>query len=135
VIRTERLQELMTRFLVGVDEQDAAGVRAVLCEDVRNTMVVDGQRMDPPAGREALLAYLADFWKVQTDQRRHVLSNALVESDSPREPVLSFYLTLYATQDKKVRTVATGRYVVRYRADGDDARIQNIDLTLDGPFD
>ena len=135
MIRTERLMEVMNRFLVGVDEQDAGRVRATLCEDVRNTMVVDGQRMDPPPGREALIAYLADFWKAQADRRRHVLSNAIVESDSPREPVMSFYLTLYATQDKKVRTVATGRYVVRYRVDGDDARIQNVELTLDGPFD
>ena len=74
------------------------------------------QRMDPPPGREALVGYLADFWKTQTDQRRHVLSNAIVESDSPREPVMSFYLTLYATQDRKLRAVATGpRTVVRYR--------------------
>ena len=132
--RTERLAELMTRFLVGVDEQDAGMVRAVLAEDVRNTMMVAGQRMDPPAGREALIAYLADFWKTQTDQRRHVLSNVIVESDSPREPVLSFYLTLWATQDQKLRAVATGRYVVHYRVDGDDARIRSIELTLDGPF-
>jgi hypothetical protein len=134
VVSNERLQELMTRFLVGVDEQDAGMVRATLAEDVRNTMVLDGQRMDPPAGREALIAYLADFWKSQTDQRRHVLSNAIVESDSPREPVLSFYLTLWATQDQKLRAVATGRYVVHYRVDGDDARIRSIELTLDGPF-
>jgi hypothetical protein len=134
VVSNERLAELMTRFLVGVDEQDAGMVRAVLTEDVRNTMMLEGRRMDPPAGREALIAYLADFWKGQTDQRRHVLSNAIVESDSPGEPVLSFYLTLWATQDQKLRAVATGRYVVHYRVDGDDARIRSIELTLDGPF-
>jgi hypothetical protein len=135
VIRTDRLSELMTRFLVGVDQQDAAMVRAVLAEDVRNTMVLGGQRMDPPPGREPLIAYLAEFWKGQKDQRRHVLSNAIVESDSPREPVMSFYLTLYATQDRKLRPVATGRYVVHYRVDGEEARIRSIELTLDGPFD
>jgi hypothetical protein len=134
VVSSERLQELMTRFLVGVDEQDAGLVRSVLTEDVRNTMTVAGQRMDPPAGRDALIAYLAEFWKGQTDQRRHVLSNAIVESDAPRAPVLSFYLTLYATENQKVRTVATGRYRVHYAVDGDDARIRSIELTLDGPF-
>ena len=134
MVSNERLQELMTRFLVGVDEQDAGMVRAVLTEDVRNTMTVAGQRMDPPAGREALIAYLADFWKTQTDQRRHVLSNAIVESDSPSEPTLSFYLTLWATENQKLRAVATGRYVVHYRTLGDDARIRSIELTLDGPF-
>ena len=127
--------EVMSRFLLGVDEQDAELVRSTLMEDARNTMLVDGQRMDPPAGREALIGYLQEFWKTQTDQRRHVLSNAIVESESPGGAVATFYLTLYATQDRRLRPVATGKYRVRFVLKNGSGWIQNVELTLDGPFD
>ena len=133
--RTQQLAELMSRFLLGVDERDAALVRSALAEECENSMILDGQRMGPPPGREGIIGFLEDFWKSQTDQRRHVLSNAIVESDAADAPVLCFYLTLYATKDRTLRPVATGRYRVRYVEKDGRAWIRNVELVLDGPFD
>lgn len=133
--RHEMLCGLMSRFLLGVDQQDAQMIRSVLTEDAQTGMVLDGERMGPPPGREGIVGYLEEFWKTQTDQRRHVLSNAILESESPEAAVLSFYLTLYATKDRKLRPVATGRYQVRYVLKGESGWIRNIELVLDGPFD
>jgi len=133
--RYEMLCGLMSRFLLGVDEQDAARVRSTLTEDAQTGMVLDGEKMGPPPGREGIVGYLQEFWKTQTDQRRHVLSNPIVESESPEAAVLSFYLTLYATKDRKLRPIATGRYRVRYVLKGESGWIRNIELVLDGPFD
>ena len=133
--RYETLCELMARFLLGVDEQDSAVIRSVLAEDAETCMFLDGEKMGPPPGREGIVAYLADFWRTQTDQRRHVLSNAIVESETPGAEVLSFYLTLYATKDRKLRPIATGRYRVRFVSKDGDVRIRSIELALDGPFD
>jgi hypothetical protein len=135
VSRTELLSEVMCRFLLGVDEQDAELVRGTLAEDAENVMFLDGQKMSPPPGREGIVGYLQEFWRTQTDRRRHVLSNPIVESESPAGSVISFYLTLYATKDRKLRPVATGRYRVRFTVRDGGARIQNVELVLDGPFD
>ena len=129
------LAEVMSRFLRGVDEQDAALVRSALAEDCVNVMVLDGQKMGPPPGREGIVGFLEEFWKSQTDQRRHVLSNPIVESDSADAPVVSYYLTLYATKDRKLRPVTTGTYRVRYALKDGRPWIRGIELVLDGPFD
>lgn len=133
--RTDQLYETMARFLLGVDEQDAGLIRSVLTEDAQTGMVLDGERMGPPPGREGIVGYLQDFWKTQTDQRRHVLSNAVVESESPTAAVVGFYLTLYATKDRALRPVATGRYRTQFVLEDGRAAIRRIDLVLDGPFD
>src|SRR5512134_486088 len=108
--RFETRCELMSRFYLGLDEQDADMIRSTLSEDAETCMFLDGVKMGPPPGREGIVGYLEDFWKTQTDQRRHVLSNAIVLSESPAEAVLGFYLTLYATKDRVLRPLATGRY-------------------------
>lgn len=127
--------DLMARFLLGVDEQDAERVRSALTEDAQTGMVLDGVAMGPPPGREGVVGYLEEFWKTQTDQRRHVLSNPILDSESPEGAVLCFYLTLYATQDRRLRPVATGRYRVEYATEHGEERIRRIGLVLDGPFD
>jgi hypothetical protein len=126
---------VMTRFLLGVDQQDAELVRSTLTEDAETSMVLDGVKAGPPPGREGIVRYLEDFWKSQTDQRRHVLSNGIVESESPAAAVLSFYLTLYATKNRALRALATGRYRVSFVSQGGEERIRSIELALDGPFD
>jgi SnoaL-like domain len=133
--RTELLSEVMSRFLLGVDEQDAELMRSALAEDAENCMLLDGEKIGLPPGREGIVGYIEAFWKTQTDQRRHVLSNAIVESESLDAAVVSFYLTLYATQDRKLRPVATGKYRVRFVLKDEAAWIRNVELTLDGPFD
>jgi hypothetical protein len=125
----------MSRFLLGVDQQDAAMIRSTLTEDAETCMFLEGERMGPPPGRDGIVGYLEEFWKSQTDQRRHVLSNAIVESESPGAAVVSFYLTLYATKDKALRPVATGRYRVHFVSRNGSERIRSIELALDGPFD
>lgn len=133
--RFETLCGVMSRFLLGVDEQDADLLRSVLAEDAETCMFLEGEKMGPPPGREGIVGYLEEFWKTQTDQRRHVLSNAIVESETPGEAVLCFYLTLYATKDKKLRPVATGRYRVHFLLEDGRGWIRSIELVLDGPFD
>ena len=126
---------VMSRFLLGVDEQDAEVIRSVLTEDAETCMFLDGEKAGPPPGREGIVGYLEEFWKSQADQRRHVLSNAIVESESPGAAVLSFYLTLYATKDRALRPLATGRYRVHFVSLDGGEWIRNIELVLDGPFD
>jgi hypothetical protein len=133
--RHETLREVMSRFLLGVDEQDAEMIRSTLADDAQTCMFLDGEKMGPPPGREGIVGYLEEFWKTQTDVRRHILSNAIVESESPGAAVLSFYLTLYATKDRKLRPVATGRYRVTFVSTDGAERIRSIELVLDGPFD
>src|SRR5262245_24084891 len=133
--RFELLCGVMSRFLLGVDEQDAGLMRAALAEDAESVMFLDGTKMGPPPGREGIVGYIEAFWKTQTDQRRHVLSNAIVESESADETLGSFYMTLYATKDRKLRPVATGRYRVRFLVNEGRGWIRRVELTLDGPFD
>jgi len=133
--RFETLCGLVSRFFLGVDEQDAALIRSTLTEDAQTCMFLDGERMGPPPGRDGIVGYLEEFWKTQTDQRRHVLSNAILESESPAAALLCFYLTLYATKDRALRPVATGRYRVAFVAKDGRDWIRNIELRLDGPFD
>jgi hypothetical protein len=127
--------ELMSRFYLGLDQQDAGMIRSTLSEDAETCMFLDGVKMGPPPGREGIVGYLEEFWKTQADQRRHVLSNAVVVSESPGEAVLAFYLTLFATKDRALRPVATGRYRVRFVSKDGGERIRSIELWLDGPFD
>jgi len=127
--------EVMSRFLLGVDEQDAEMIRSTLLEDAQTGMVLDGQKAGPPPGREGIVGYLEEFWRTQSDQRRHVLSNAILESETPGGAVASFYLTLYATKDRVLRPLATGKYRVQFVLKNGSGWIRHIELVLDGPFD
>ena len=133
--RQELLCGVMSRFLLGVDEQDADLMRSALAADAENSMLLDGEKIALPPGREGIVGYIEAFWRTQTDQRRHILSNAIVESESEDAAVASFYLTLYATKDRRLRPVATGKYRVRFVLKDGAAWIRNVELTLDGPFD
>ena len=131
----EEVSAVLSRFLLGVDQQDAALVRSTLCAEAETVMELDGQVLGHSEGRETIVGFLEEFWKTQVDQRRHVFSNAFLESETDDTATMVAYLTLYATKDQVLRPVATGRYRDEFAKEDDSWKIRRRFLILDGPFE
>ena len=131
----EEICTVLSRFLQGVDEQDGALVRSTLAQDAETIMELEGEIIGHSQGRGEIVDFLEEFWKTQTDQRRHVFSNAFVEREDERSATLVSYMTLHSTQNRVLRPVATGRYRDEFVKQAEGWKIRKRHLSLDGPFD
>jgi hypothetical protein len=122
------------RWALGYDERDIELMRSAFTDDARFVL-------HPPGGGaplvfegiEAVMKLFTDSLAAQTDLRRHVTTNPLVERVGPRTVKVTSNLTLIVIDEGVLRVQSTGIYrdvLVRSRGTW---RIRERDLTLDLP--
>jgi ketosteroid isomerase-like protein len=93
------------------------------------------QPFGPYVGREEIVAWLTSYWDKETDQRRHFVTDAMVDDLSGDEATVTAMLLLAASEDGVMRTVTSGFYRVELRKEGDGAwRIARFDAGYDAPY-
>jgi hypothetical protein len=71
------------------------------------------------------------FWPIQSDQRRHNITNVIVESQSEKTVSVMAYLVLISASEKGLKPVTTGFYKVEMiKLDG-TWKIQNLLVGFD----
>jgi hypothetical protein len=97
-----------------------------------NIMGVDG--VGPFVGRDAVVAFLTEFWTVQTDQRRHLFTNVIVDELTDEDALAHAYLLLTAATGDAMSPVTTGPYRLMMRKDDGCWRIAHLLAGFDAPF-
>lgn len=132
----QALQDRLHRYCWGFDERR----RDVLVDTFTADAVWVGEVMGettigPHRGRDTVLAWLAAFWEHQRDQRRHVVTNFVLEELQDSTASAMAYLLLVGTRNASVALEAAGLYRVEYRLEPDDVwRISRLIAGFDAPF-
>jgi 3-phenylpropionate/cinnamic acid dioxygenase small subunit len=132
------IENVLGRAAWGYDENDVDLVAAQFAEDATMTMRIgrDGELIGPFEGRAAIRALHADSLRAQTDQRRHNLSNLIIEKETAEEVTAISNLTLLSVEDGVARVLSSGWYrdeLVRRDADG-GWLIRTRHIQLDLPY-
>jgi hypothetical protein len=136
-VRTQ-VQNTLHRVSFGYDEGDLDLLAEQFASDARMSMRI-GHRESPDMigpfeGRDEILKLHAEARQSQRDQRRHVLSNLILDEVSSAEVVATSYLILLSVADGKMTTLSSGWYRDRLREVDGRWLIQDRYLYLDLPY-
>jgi 3-phenylpropionate/cinnamic acid dioxygenase small subunit len=129
------IHELLSRAAHGLDEHDLDCIEKCFAPEASMIVRIAGQDdVGPFEGREAIMKLMADSIAVQTDRRRHIVSNLFFEEEGDTAATVISNLTLFATENGENRLITTGAYRDKVIKVGDDWLITDRDLSLDLPF-
>jgi hypothetical protein len=96
--------------------------------------IMGQQSVGPFEGRESIVEFLASFWTIQADQRRHIFSNVVIDQLDSDEAVAQAYLILTESSDSAMTPVTTGPYRFHFTKESDIWRITRLSGGFDAPF-
>ena len=129
------LQQCIHRYCWGFDERRLDILSDVFTPDgVWKASVMGEVAVGPFGGRDQILQYLSRFWRYQRDQRRHVLSNLIVEKATANEAEAYAYLQLMGSSDSESRAESVGLYRFTLRKVGPRWAIAVLSAGFDSPF-
>ncbi len=127
------IQESASRYALAYDERRMEILADVLTEDVTFAFCVSGGGYGEFKGRDTVIDWLGEVMQGQSDQRRHVCGNFIVEELSAGRATVTLYHALFAS-DAETRLVTSGFYRMEMRKADDKWRICFIYDGLDRPF-
>jgi hypothetical protein len=129
------IAERVHRYGWGYDERDRALLADCFTADaVWEGSIMGGDTVGPFEGRDAVTAFLVDFWATQTDQRRHIFTNVVVDDLRGSSAVAHAYLLLTASSQATMTPVTTGPYRLTLRKEDGVWRIDRLTAGFDAPF-
>jgi hypothetical protein len=128
--------ERVHRYGWGYDERDPGQLADCFTADgVWEGSIMGADQVGPFVGRDAVVAFLAGFWDVQTDQRRHIFTNVVVDDLTGTTATAHAYLLLTASSDATMTPVTNGPYRLEMRKEeGGVWRIARLTAGFDAPF-
>ena len=129
------IAERIFRYGWAYDERD----RELLGDCFTSNGIWEGDIMGttavgPFVGREAIVEFLTGFWSDQTDQRRHIFTNIVIDGLTSHEATAHAYLLLTASSDSMMTPVTTGPYRFELVKGDDSWRLQRLVGGFDAPF-
>ena len=130
-----QLVDRLARYCWGFDERRRDILQDCFTQDAVWVGDVMGEtRVGPFEGRDAVVSWLAGFWPHQRDQRRHVVTNVIVEDVGDGSATCLAYLLLVGSSRRSVALEAAGMYRIEYRLDAGAWRISRLSAGFDIPF-
>ncbi|MCC6710589.1 MAG: nuclear transport factor 2 family protein [Gammaproteobacteria bacterium] len=127
--------ETLNRYAWGYDTRDLELMGGSFAADGSFHIVLEGSDgWGPYAGREAIVAWLAQVMSQQHDQRRHCVTNIMFRELDAERAMVDSYLCLTAVEGGTLRVVCTGTYHDEMRKHGGKWYIQRKLLRLDNAF-
>ncbi|MQA12659.1 MAG: nuclear transport factor 2 family protein [Pseudonocardiaceae bacterium] len=129
-------ENLLGRAAWGFDENDVDLIASCFSEGARMALRIgrEGDLVGPFEGREAIRKLHADSLASQTDQRRHNLTNVIVEKESAEEATLVSNLSLLSVENGSIRVLSSGWYRDQLVNEGGTWRIADRYVYLDLPY-
>jgi hypothetical protein len=129
------IAERISRYGWGYDERDVELLADCFTADaVWEGSMFGTDRVGPHVGREAVVRFLTGFWAVQSDQRRHLFTNIVVDELSETAAVAHAYLLLTASAGGTMTPVTNGPYRLTLRNEAGNWRIEHLLAGFDAPF-
>jgi hypothetical protein len=128
--------ERIARYGWCYDERDREGLEETFAEDgIWEGRIMGTEQVGPFEGRAAIVDFLTGFWNEQTDQRRHVFTNVVVDALEADRASAHAYLQLLASADASTGTETAGPYRFEAVRGGDGIwRLLLLAAGFDAPF-
>jgi hypothetical protein len=128
--------EAVSRFAFCYDEQDREGLADCFTDDaVLHATTAGTTDYGTYEGRDAVVGWLTAYWDRTKDQRRHIVTNAMVDDLAATSARVTTMLLVTTAEHGAFRPVTAGVYSVAVRKDADGAwRISHFDLGFDAAF-
>ncbi len=128
------IHELLSRAAYAFDVQDMALLEGCFAADAEFRMrIADGDIIGPFEGRAAVMKLFKDSIEVQTDMRRHVISNIFFTREDGQPEVLS-NLTLIATENGEIQLLSAALYTDTVVHEDGQWKILNRFIQLDKSY-
>jgi SnoaL-like domain len=129
------IAERIYRYGWAYDERSLELLGDCFTEDgVWEGSVMGQVSVGPFEGRAAIVDFLTDFWTFQTDQRRHLFSNVIIDDLTDVSAVGHAYLQLTASTNASMTPVTTGPYRFEFVKQDDSWRMSRLSAGFDAPF-
>jgi hypothetical protein len=128
------IEDLANRYSLAYDTADLDGIEATFTEDASFSMVIAGGDKLSFGPREAIMKLMRDSMSAQTDQRRHINTNLIVEGEQDGVTRTKHYLTLVATEGGEISLLSAGLYSAEIVDDGGSLRFRSLHLDLDKAY-
>ena len=128
------IHELLSRSAYAFDIQDLPMLEACFTEDAEFSMRIGGgDLVGPFEGRAAIMTLMADSIDVQTDVRKHVISNIFFD-ESANQPMVTSNLTLISTENGETKVLTAGFYRDTVVKEDGGWRVSNRFIELDRAY-
>lgn len=129
------IHELLSRAAYGLDGHNIDIIESCFAPEANMIVRIDGQDdVGPFEGRDAIMGLMSGAIEVQTDKRRHLITNIFFEAEGDAAADVVSNLTLFHTENGENGLITTGCYHDKViKLDG-VWLIANRDLSLDMPF-
>ncbi len=129
------IENLLHRYSLAYDRNDMPTMAGTFTDEAVMTLrIAGGDLIGPFDGREAIMKLMTDSLASQTDQRRHLTTNLVVESETDDTASVVSYLTLISVADAKATLLSTAVYEDELRRDADGWRFTKRHIELDLPY-
>ena len=128
------IEDLANRYSLAYDSADLGGIETTFTEDATFSMVIAGGDKLSFGPREAIMKLMRDSLSSQTDQRRHINSNLIVEGEQDGVTRTKHYLTLVATEEGQISLLSAGLYSSEIVEEGGSLRFRSLHLDLDKAY-
>jgi hypothetical protein len=128
------IEDLANRYSLAYDSADLDGIETTFTEDATFSMVIAGGDKLSFGPREAIMNLMRDSLSSQTDQRRHINSNLIVEGEQDGVTRTKHYLTLVATEEGQISLLSAGLYSSEIVEEGGTLRFRSLHLDLDKAY-
>ncbi len=128
------INDLMSRAAYAFDVQDLDMLEACFTEDAEFGMqIAGGDPVGPFVGRAAIMKLFEDSIAVQTDVRKHVVSNLFFD-ESGEHPKATSNLTLVSTEHGETTVLTAGFYRDTLTYSDNEWRIVHRFIELDKAY-
>lgn len=128
------IEDLANRYSLAYDTADLETIEKVFTEDATFSMVIASGDKISFGPRAAIMKLMGDSMSSQTDQRRHVNSNLIVEGTEGGVTRTKHYLTLVATEDGAISLLTAGLYSAEIVEEDGVLRFRSLHLDLDKAY-
>lgn len=130
------IAESIARYGWSFDERSREGLVECFTERaVWQGYIMGSDTVGPYTGREQIADFLAGFWEVQNDQRRHLFTNVITDVHGSDRATAHAYLLLTSTEAGRMTPITAGPYrFTLARSEDGTWRISHLIAGFDAPF-
>ena len=105
------IENTLASWALGYDQREPERMERCFTPDAELIMDIRGaEQMGPYIGRAEVMKHFLDHHAIQTDQRRHITTNVVVDDETDDTASVISCLTLLVTEDNVIRLQASGLY-------------------------
>jgi hypothetical protein len=126
------IAERMHRYGWAFDERQEEALSECFTESATwQASIMGTSTIGPFNGKSEIINFMKGFWPNQLDQRRHNITNVIVENQSEKAASVMAYLVLMSASAQGLKPVTTGFYKVEMVKSDGTWKIQTLLVGFD----